>query len=182
MFGKPTQDPFAMEAEAWQVIRRRSILWPERRVLICGPTDFEDWDTVKFVLRRCRPTTLLHGHATGVDHLASLYAQVFRVNEMRFPAQWRIHGIAAAAIRNEQMFAYGKPDLVVIFPGSGHGEDLQRRARAARIPVRTVSASTTLASTAESSTAAAPTIGPESEPHAVKKVTFITWVGRLYSR
>ncbi len=134
--------------EAWQVIRRRSVLWPERRVLVCGPTDFEDWDAVKVALRSCRPSTVLHGHALGVDHLASLYAQLFRVNEMRFPAQWHTHGIEAAAIRNEQMFVYGKPDLVLVFPGGVHCEDLQRRARAEHIPVKTIPASVAPAATA----------------------------------
>jgi hypothetical protein len=124
--------------DAWPVIRRRSTLWPQRRILICGPTDFADWDTVKTLLRGYRPSILLHGHATGVDQLASLYAQLFGVDEMRFPAQWRMHGIAAATIRNEQMFTYGRPDLVLIFPGSAHGQDLQRRAHSARVPVRTI--------------------------------------------
>lgn len=137
MFADIPKEPLA--GNAWPVIRRRGVLWPERRVLICGPTDFENWDAVKAVLRSCRPTTLLHGHALGVDQLASLYAQLFQLNEMRFPAQWHTYGIAAADMRNEQMFAYGRPDLVLIFPGSVHGEDLQRRARTARIPVRNAS-------------------------------------------
>jgi hypothetical protein len=131
--------------DAWPLIRRRSTLWPQRRILICGPTNFADWDVVKTVLCGYRPTTLLHGHATGVDQLASLYAQLFSLDEMRFPAQWRTHGIAAAAIRNEQMFTYGQPDLVLIVPGSAHGEDLQRRAHSARVPVRTVSTPTLVA-------------------------------------
>jgi hypothetical protein len=121
--------------DAWQLIQRRGLVWPERRVLVCGPTNFTDWDTVKAALRCSRPSTVLHGHSTGVDQLVSIYAQLFRLNEMRFPAQWRTYGAAAAGLRNDQMFAYGKPDLVLLFPNDVNGEDILRRARAARVPV-----------------------------------------------
>jgi hypothetical protein len=113
----------------WQLVRRRRLVWPEKRVLVCGATSYDNWDHLKSVLHYCQPTTILHGHATGVDQLASLYAQIFRINELRFPAQWRVHGIDAALIRNELMFVHGKPHLVVAFPGGINRDDLVRRAR-----------------------------------------------------
>ena len=121
--------------EDWQVISRHPPAWPDRRVLVCGPTRYDDWDLVKSVLQTSGAGTLLHGHSSGVDHLASLYAQMFNLNEMRFPADWRLHGLNAPAIRNEHMFAHGDPDIVVVFPGGPNCNDIVRRARIAGVPV-----------------------------------------------
>jgi len=121
--------------EDWQLIRRHAPAWPERRALICGPTRYENWDLIKAVLQVCRPTTVVHGHSAGVDHLASLYAQMFGLNEMRFPANWRLHGLDAPLVRNQQMFLHSNPDVVVSFPGGPNCNDIVRRARIARVPV-----------------------------------------------
>jgi len=121
--------------EEWQVIRRHALEWPDRRVLVCGPTRYDDWDLLKSVLQLSNPGTVVHGHGTGVDHLASLYAQMFHLNEMRFPADWRLHGLNAAIIRNDEMFAHGDPDIVIAFPGGPNCNDITRRARLAGIPV-----------------------------------------------
>jgi hypothetical protein len=79
--------------------------------------------------------TVVHGHSSGVDHLASLYAQMFTLNEMRFPANWRLHGLNGATIRNDQIFAQGDPDIVIAFPGGPNCNDIVRRARLANVPV-----------------------------------------------
>lgn len=122
-----------------QLIERRGCVWPEMRVLVCGPTRYQGWDVLKAVLRFHRPTTLIHGHGSGVDHLASLYAQLFRIDELRFPAQWREHGVNAPLIRNELMFSEGKPDLVLSFQGGFNCDDVQRNAIRNGIRVITVS-------------------------------------------
>jgi len=121
--------------EDWQLIRRHAPLWPDRRVLVCGPTRFDDWDLVKSVLQLARPVTVVHGHSVGVDHLASLYAQMFNLNELRFPANWRLHGLNAPLIRNEQMFAHGNPDIVIVFPGGPNCNEVVRRSHRAGIPI-----------------------------------------------
>ena len=119
----------------WQLIKRHTPLWPDRRALVCGPSRFEDWDLLKAVLQRCRPVTVVHGHGAGVDHLASLYAQIFSLNEMRFPADWRLHGLNAPLVRNEKMFIHGEPDIVLVFPDGPNCSDIVRRARLAAVPV-----------------------------------------------
>ena len=121
--------------EEWQVIRRHAPVWPDRRALVCGPTRYEDWDLVKAALQLCMPSTIVHGHSSGVDQLASLYAQMFSINEMRFPANWRQHGLDAPLLRNHEMFIQGDPDLVLAFPGGPNCNDIVRRARVARVPV-----------------------------------------------
>lgn len=121
-----------------ELIARRGRVWPEKRLLVCGPTDYRQWDIVKAVLQTHRPTTIIHGHASGVDHLASLYAQLFRIDELRFPAQWRTHGVTAPLVRNELMFKDGKPDLVLTFPGGFNCADIHRLAGRHQIRVISV--------------------------------------------
>ena len=50
-----------------------------------------------------------------------------------YPADWKAHGAAAGQIRNRQMLACGKPDVVVSFPGGSGTLDMVHKAK--RVPV-----------------------------------------------
>jgi hypothetical protein len=62
---------------------------------------------------------------------------------MEYPAQWHKYGRAAGPIRNQQMLAEGKPDLVLAFhddiDGSRGTKDMVNRARRAGVKVEVIS-------------------------------------------
>jgi len=105
----------------------------KRRVLICGGRDFADWDMfceamkaiADFYLEKMLPTfqkpvynaTIISGCATGADSLAINWATMEYLQCLKYPADWSRHGKRAGYIRNKQMLAEGKLDLVVAFPG-----------------------------------------------------------------
>jgi hypothetical protein len=117
------------------------------RVLVCGGRDYADTDHIFATLDRIDAERgpiecLIHGAASGADLRGSLWAE--RVAEERpirivpFPvsrADWRRLGRAAGPIRNAQMIAEGKPDLVIAFPGNEGTADMTRQAREAGIEV-----------------------------------------------
>ena len=47
-------------------------------------------------------------------------------DDEHFPADWARHGNSAGPIRNGQMLAAGKPELVVAFPGGGTADIVAR--------------------------------------------------------
>lgn len=83
---------------------------------------------------RCREATwsrgkaMIEGGANGADHFAKAWAEERGIPFRTFHANWRMYGRAAGAIRNAQMLAEGKPDLVVAFPGGPGTADMVRRA------------------------------------------------------
>jgi hypothetical protein len=77
-----------------------------------------------------RIDTIIHGCAPGADTWADRWATFAGRNCERYPADWRLHGRAAGPIRNAQMLAEGKPDLVVAFPGGKGTQNMVRQARA----------------------------------------------------
>lgn len=100
------------------------------RILVCGGRRYSDRWRVFGVLDHYLPrvTAIIHGDAPGADRLAEQWCYERGVPMQSFPAQWETHGDRAGPIRNAQMLADGKPDLVVAFPG-GHGTaDMVRRA------------------------------------------------------
>jgi hypothetical protein len=97
-----------------------------KRVLIIGSPYFTDWDQIKSTVMRHEPTLIIHGHGLGVDLMASMYAQIHLIDEMRFPPQWQLHGDAAPQIRDSRMVELGKPDVLLAFPE--HNQDALLRA------------------------------------------------------
>jgi hypothetical protein len=124
--------------EDWSHIKRKPPNRTELRVLVYGASHFQDWDLLKGVLDRHGPTTIIHGHGRGVDFLCSLYAQIFGIDELRFPAHWIAHGANAPSIRNAKMFSVGKPDIVIDLMSGDNEHDLRRRALIARVALVTV--------------------------------------------
>lgn len=119
------------------------------RVLVCGGRDYKDRVLMDQTLDPYRNRTglwsakhtIIHGGAKGADALAAEWADLFDVQSECFAADWSAHGRAAGPIRNAQMIAEGKPDLVVAFAGGDGTEDMIRKAEAAGIPVRRVAPS-----------------------------------------
>jgi len=83
-------------------------------------------------------TVLINGAATGVDSIASCWAYQNGVTCESYPAQWTKFGRAAGPLRNQRMIDFGKPDLVVAFPGGVGTADMIAKAREACVPVRKV--------------------------------------------
>jgi len=107
-------------------------------LLVCGGRDYSRASVVRATLDAIHaetPVTLvIHGGATGADHLAWLWAESKRVPSDSYPAKWSEHGKAAGPIRNEQMLAR-KPDLVVAFPGGNGTAHMVRIAKKAGVKV-----------------------------------------------
>jgi YspA, cpYpsA-related SLOG family len=91
------------------------------RVLVCGSRSCKDFTFVSCKLgdlHELHPFSLLiTGGATGVDSLATQWAQACNIEVLTYPAAWGTFGRMAGPIRNRKMLEHGKPDLVVAFPG-----------------------------------------------------------------
>jgi len=108
------------------------------RILVCGGRDYADREALWEFLDNYSPpaiTAIISGMARGADTLAAEWAITYGVVLRPFPANWREHGKAAGAIRNQQMIDEGMPDVVVAFPGGVGTADMVRRARKAKIHV-----------------------------------------------
>ncbi len=117
---------------------------PFHRILVCGGRDFTDRAALFAELDRLHhnhgPVTLLiHGNAIGADRLAGEWAATQRIQQRRFPADWKKDGSAAGPIRNKRILDEGKPDLVVAFSGDGT-DDIVRQAREAGVEVLIIKA------------------------------------------
>lgn len=118
------------------------------RVLVCGGRDFDDAalleQTLNDIHSERRISTIIHGAARGADTFAGIWARTRvasgPVLEISCPAHWKLHGKGAGPIRNNYMLTVHKPDLVVAFPGGNGTADMVRRAKAAGVPVREISA------------------------------------------
>ena len=113
------------------------------RVLVCGGRDLTDSALVYRVLDRFHADNiievLIEGGARGADRIAGYWARKHRIDNLKFPADWKAHDNAAGPIRNQRMLKEGRPDVVIAFPG-GHGTaDMVTRAKAAGVPVIYVS-------------------------------------------
>lgn len=78
--------------------------------------------------------TVISGCARGADMLGVDFAVVNRTELEEYPADWKTHGLAAGAIRNQQMLDSGI-DLAVQFPGGRGTADMRRRLDKAGIKV-----------------------------------------------
>lgn len=78
-------------------------------IFVCGGRDYDDYETVKYVLntivlkRGLPPTVVVHGDATGADLLGKLWAIEFGFKHDPYPAEWNKYGKAAGPIRNNIM-------------------------------------------------------------------------------
>jgi hypothetical protein len=106
-------------------------------VLICGGHTFHDVALFTRTLDSLHATTpfsvVIYGAATGPGALVGTWALAHRIPVERYPADWAKHGRKAAQFRDGQMFAKGKPDLVVAFPGADVTRRIMEMAKVAGI-------------------------------------------------
>lgn len=115
------------------------------RVLVCGGRNFGDYALVARTLDGLEKTYgslhVIQGGAHGADALARDWcfgkSYIYMSN---VPADWRAHGRAAGAIRNQRMLDEYQPELIVAFPGGKGTADMVRRAEKAGVPVMKVEA------------------------------------------
>jgi hypothetical protein len=110
------------------------------RLLVCGGRDFSDTAYAYATLDRLHKTygigVVIEGDARGADRIAGYWARRKGIDNLKFPADWKTHGLGAGPIRNAKMLAEGKPDMVLAFPGGRGTADMVRRARAAGILIQ----------------------------------------------
>lgn len=91
------------------------------KVLVCGGRDFHDIVKLRAELNKLHEERgfglLIHGGAVGADQLAGQWAMERLIPVCVFPANWLNQGRGAGPIRNKAMITWGRPDLVVAFPG-----------------------------------------------------------------
>ena len=85
-------------------------------------------------------TLVIAGGATGADRMAESWAHHERIPLCVFPANWRFQGKAAGPMRNKAMLDFGRPDIVIAFPGGRGTQNMIEQATAAGIPVERISA------------------------------------------
>lgn len=110
-----------------------------KRVLVCGGRKFAERELAFAVLtqlHRDEPIScIIHGDQTGADTIAKEWAVETGIPHRPFPADWFGYGGRAGPMRNRRMILYGKPDLVIAFPGGKGTVDMIRQAMRAAIPV-----------------------------------------------
>ena len=109
------------------------------RVLVCGGREFDDKRRLFAALdefdEECGITVLIQGDAKGADKLAAEWAKKHDIKVETYPADWRKFGKRAGWIRNNQMIAEGKPEVVVAFSGGVGTQMMKHLAEAARLHV-----------------------------------------------
>lgn len=75
--------------------------------VVSGSREFPDLQFVSdYIWQNVKPyDTLIHGGARGVDKTCGNRAKSIGANVVEVPANWKIYGMAAGAIRNSEMIA-----------------------------------------------------------------------------
>jgi hypothetical protein len=120
------------------------------RVLVCGSRSWSDYKRIKEELAALHPgigpddtadlPVVIDGDARGADKLAHQAAVELGYGTATYPADWKTHGKRAGILRNAQMLAEGKPDLVIAFwDGSSRGTlNMIEIAQEAGVPTRVI--------------------------------------------
>lgn len=102
-------------------------------VLVCGSHTSADREFIYRSLDNLHDTyvfsKLIHGKAPYTDTIAGEWAKARGIEVEEYPADWTLHGKAAGPIRNAEMLAFGKPDLVVAFSGNRGTADMVAKAQ-----------------------------------------------------
>ena len=109
------------------------------RVLVCGGLNYGDKAKVCAELDKLQPKLVIHGGAGGADQHAASWADTHTIPCMCFAAPWFGAGHAGGPIRNRWMLEFGRPDLILAFPGGRGTESMTALSRAAGLPVTEIS-------------------------------------------
>ena len=107
----------------------------ELRIIIAGSRDFNDYKLLKTSIRDILKDTsldgiskikIISGTARGADQLGERFAKQFKLEVIKFPADWDRFGKRAGYIRNEKMAKYSVEDnnygmLVAFWDGESRG-------------------------------------------------------------
>jgi hypothetical protein len=86
------------------------------RVLVCGDRNWLNKALVKKTLEELSNVeVVIEGEARGADTCGRICATELGIPVIKFPADWKRHGLAAGPIRNSLMLKEGRPDLVLAF-------------------------------------------------------------------
>lgn len=89
------------------------------RVLICGDRKWKNFPEIIKQLSKVQQEkgveAVIEGEATGADTMGRNAAVQLGIPVLKFPADWRKHGLSAGYKRNVQMLEEGKPTLVLAF-------------------------------------------------------------------
>jgi hypothetical protein len=99
------------------------------RLVICGSRSIRDQDLVEHLIELYATelsengkfvSEVIEGGAKGVDEIAGLWACKKNIPVTVIEPQWRIHGLAAGPIRNEEMVKLGDA-VIAIWNGRSRG-------------------------------------------------------------
>ena len=107
----------------------------ELRIIIAGSRDFNDYKLLKTSIRDILKDTsldgiskikIISGTARGADQLGERFAKQFKLEVIKFPADWDRFGKRAGSIRNEKSAKYSVEDnnygmLVAFWDGESRG-------------------------------------------------------------
>ena len=103
----PTRTDHAAEPAAKEV---------QRRVIICGSTDWNEPAAIGRLLDRLpKNTVVVSGGASGADRIAAALARRKNIPFEEYPANWRKHGRGAGYRRNEAMLELDRVTHVFAF-------------------------------------------------------------------
>jgi hypothetical protein len=109
------------------------------RVLVCGGRHFQYerklFETLDRIHHFRNFTFLMEGGAKGADKLAKKWRTERGIPGKTYDANWGKHPKAAGPIRNGEMLAHGKPDLVIAFAGMTGTADMVTQAKRACVEV-----------------------------------------------
>lgn len=114
------------------------------RVIVTGSRDYTNkkfvFEKLDEINEKTEIDVVVHGGASGVDELASIWAYergVDRESHPVDPLEWQEFGKAAGPMRNERMAKIGA-DLCIAFPGGDGTENMKKMARRYSIPIKEI--------------------------------------------
>ena len=103
-----------------------------RVVAVTGGRDYSDAGVVNRALShllKAGPFVLVHGGASGADHLCALWGAWHGIPVEAYPADWSQHGRKAGPIRNEAMARLPLSGAVAFPGGRGTADMVERLGR-----------------------------------------------------
>lgn len=92
----------------------------ERRVLVSGDRNWDDYANLYAVIKGLHPDLIIHGCARGADMMAEQAALALEIEYRGYPARWdhwrRQRRVGAAGpVRNRRMLDDAEPNVVAWF-------------------------------------------------------------------